>query len=259
MVHLQTISGNFKREHALNVEYPMRIFIVEKGSGYLCMNSGDYQLLDQRIFFVPEEGLIRLEGEVETGFVLSFSNAVYSEFLLQHLDPLAKNLFQTLSFRDLDAAEFKRVTGLLLQLKKEMLNGRDARLLAQYVSLFLGYTSDLEGYLVALSFDELQDVLRFRAILEQFYKKEKALEFYAEGMGMTASKLKRFLAQALGKSLSVLIKDRIHREAEELLKHTDHSVDEISEILGFDNVISFANSFKRMAGVTVYKYQKMYD
>ncbi|WP_443943730.1 helix-turn-helix domain-containing protein [Pedobacter sp. AW1-32] len=259
MVHLQTISGKFKRDHALNVEYPMRIFIVQRASGFLCMNSGDYDLLDQRIFFVPEEGLIRLEGAVETGFVLSFSSAVYNEFLLQHLDPSAKNLFQTLSFRDLDAAEFKRVTSLLSQLKKEMLNGRDAQLLAQYVSLLLGYTSDLEGYLVALSFDELQDVLRFRAILEQFYKKEKSLTFYAEGMGMTEGKLKRFLSVALGKSLSVLIKDRLHREAQELLKHTDHSVEEISDMLGFENVTSFANSFKRMAGITVYKYQKMYD
>ncbi|GGG91839.1 helix-turn-helix domain-containing protein [Pedobacter zeae] len=257
MIQLEPINGFFKREHALQALYPMRMLIVRDGAGFLCMNSGDYPLLKGRMFFIPEEGLVRLDGEITSGYWLSFSSLLYAEFLLQHLDPQAKNLFLNLSFRDLDLHRSTKTYQLLDQLKREINSKSDISFLAQYLSLFLGFTAGLDGYLAAFNLDDLQQVLRFRAILEQFYKQERSVQFYAEGMGMSAGKLNKFLDRVLGKSLVVLIKDRIMREAEELLLHSDYTVDEIAAQLGFEQTVSFSTSFRRHKGMSVLQFSRL--
>ncbi|WP_231426179.1 AraC family transcriptional regulator [Pedobacter sp. Leaf250] len=254
MIQLEVITGNYKREMALPANFPMRILVVKEANGSLHMNSGDYDLLNGRIFFIPEEGLVRLEGEIKIAYWLTFSSIIYSEFLLQHLDPLAKNLFMKLSCQDLDDNGSKKTYSLLMQLQKEIDAKKDVAYLSQYLSLFLGYTANLDGYLAALTLDELQQVLRFRAILEQFYKQERSINFYADGMGISPRKLNLFLDKVLGKSLSALIKDRIMREAEELLIHADYSIDEIAEILGFERTSNFTTAFRRYKGMSVNQF-----
>ncbi|KQM76293.1 hypothetical protein ASE74_19780 [Pedobacter sp. Leaf216] len=221
------------------------------------MNSGDYDLMPQRIFFIPEEGLVRLEGKITSGYWLNFSSLLYAEFLLQHLDPLAKNLFINLSYRDLTHPESSKTYSLLDQLKREINAKKDIRFMAQYLSLFLGFTAGLDGYLAALTLDELQQVLRFRAILEQYFRTERSILFYAEGMGMSTGKLNKFLDRVLGKSLTVLIKDRIMREAEELLIQSEFSVDEIADMLGFEQTTKFMTSFKRHKGISALQFSKL--
>jgi len=257
MIQLEPINGFFKKDRALQAIYPMRILIVREGNGFLCMNSGDYPLLKGRIFFIPEEGLVRLDGEITSGYWLSFSSLLYAEFLLQHLDPQAKNLFLNLSFRDLDSHKLTKTYSLLDQLKREINVKKDIPYLAQYLSLFLGYTAGLNGYLAALTLDDLQQVLRFRAILEQFFRQERSIQFYAEGMGMSTGKLNKFLDKVLGKSLTVLIKDRIMREAEELLIHSEYTIDEIAELLGFEQTTNFSKSFKRHRGMSVLQFSRL--
>ena len=257
MIQLESIKGFFHRERALQAIYPMRMLIICEGKGFLCMNSGDYPLLKGRIFFIPEEGLVRLDGEITLGFWLSFSSLLYAEFLLQHLDPRAKNLFLNLSFRDLDSQKSIKTYSLLNQLKNEIDHKRGVSFLAQYLSLFLGFTAGLDGYLATLTLDDLQQVLRFKAILEQFYKRERSIQFYAEGMGMSPGKLNKFLGRALGKSLTVLIKDRIMREAEELLLHSDYTIDEIAKRLGFERTANFSTSFKRHKGISVLQFSRL--
>jgi len=257
MIQLEPISGVFNRERALQAIYPMRMLIVKEGSGFLCMNSGDYKLLPKRIFFIPEEGLVRLDGQIISGYWLNFSSMLYAEFLQQHLDPLAKNLFLNLSHRDLTPHQSTKTYSLLDQLKREINANKDIRFLAQYLSLFLGFTAGLDGYLAALTLDELQHVLRFRAILEQYYKSERSIQFYAEGMGMSTGKLNKFLDRVLGKSLTVLIKDRIMREAEELLMQSDFSVDEIADMLGFEQTTKFMTSFRRHKGISALQFSRL--
>ncbi|MNT47882.1 DNA-binding transcriptional regulator MelR [compost metagenome] len=74
---------------------------------------------------------------------------------------------------------------------------------------------------------------------------------------MSTGKLNRFLDRVLGKSLAVLIKDRIMREAEALLTHSDYSVDEIAIMLGFEQTTNFNSSFKRYKGMSVFQFSKM--
>lgn len=257
MIQLENIKGNFKRDKALNAEYPIRVLIVKEASGLLCMNSGDYILAPGRVFFIPEEGIIRLEGEVISAYWLSFSSLLYSEFLLQHKDAQSRNLFMALSFKDLNSKQAQKGFSLLEQLKREILAKRDVSYLAQYLSLLLGFSAVLNAELMDLSVDELQQVLRFRAILEQYFKTERSTDFYAAGMGMSSRRLNAFLKKAFTKNLPDLLFSRLIREAEELLIHTDYSVSMIAEILGFEQSNSFASSFKRTKGVSAIEFRRI--
>ncbi|MFC3562993.1 AraC family transcriptional regulator [Pedobacter jamesrossensis] len=257
MIQLENIKGNFKRDKALNAEHPIRVLIVKEASGLLCMNSGDYVLSPGRVFFIPEEGIIRLEGEVISAYWLSFSSLLYSEFLLQHRDVQSRNLFMALSFKDLNSMQAQKAFSLLEQLKREIIAKRDISYLAQYLSLLLGFSAVLNAELMDLSVDELQQVLRFRAILEQYFKIERSTEFYASGMGMSSRKLNSFLKKAFAKNLPDLLFARLIREAEELLIHTDYSMSMIAEILGFEQANSFTSSFKRSKGVSAVEFRKI--
>ncbi|MFC4211030.1 helix-turn-helix domain-containing protein [Pedobacter lithocola] len=257
MIQLEDIKGRYKRDKALNANYPIRVLIIKEATGLLCMNSGDYVLCPGRVFFIPEEGIIRLEGELTSAYWLSFSTLLYSEFLLQHRDSQSRNLFMTLSFKDLNDSQAQKAYSLLEQLKREILADRDVSYLAQYLSLLLGFSAVLNAELMDLSIDELQQVLRFRAILEQYFKTERNTEFYASGMGMSSRKLNTFLKKAFTKNLPELLFARLIREAEELLIHTDYSISMIAEILGFEQTNSFVSNFKRSKGISVLEFRRL--
>ncbi|RZL57722.1 MAG: AraC family transcriptional regulator [Pedobacter sp.] len=257
MIQLEDIKGRFKKDKAISAEYPIRVLIIKEATGLLCMNSGDHQLSPGRVFFIPEEGIIRLEGEITSAYWLSFSSLLYSEFLLQHTDSQSRNLFMMLSFKDLTAQQAQKAFTLSEQLKREIAAKRDISYLAQYLSLLLGFSAVLNAELMDLTVDELQQVLRFRAILEQYFKTERATEFYAAGMGMSSRKLNSFLKKAFSKNLPELLYSRLMREAEELLIHTDYSVSMIAEILGFEQANSFVSNFKKTKGVSALEFRRM--
>jgi len=257
MIQLEDIKGRFKRDKALNAEFPIRVLIIKEATGLLCMNSGDYVLSPGRVFFIPEEGIIRLEGEIISAYWLSFSSLLYSEFLLQHRDSQSRNLFMSLSFKDLTNIQSQKAFTLLQQLKREIIAKRDVSYLAQYLSLILGFSAVLNAELMDLTVDELQQVLRFRAILEQYFKTERSTDFYAAGMGMTSRKLNAFLKKAFTKNLPELLYARLIREAEELLIHTDYSMSMIAEILGFEQANSFVSNFKKTKGISALEFRRI--
>ena len=47
------------------------------------------------------------------------------------------------------------------------------------------------------------------------------------------------------------------REAEELLMHSDFSIDQIAGILGFEQTENFTKSFKRYKGISVLRFSKL--
>jgi AraC family transcriptional activator of pobA len=256
MIQLESISGKYKRDVALKAEYPIRVLILKDATGLLCMNSGDSKLMARRVFFIPEEGIVRLEAEVGNAYWLSFSNLLYSEFLQQHRDAQSRNLFMTLSHRDLDEVQANRIFNLLEQLKKEIAAKRDVSYLAQYLSMLLGFSAVLDTTLIDLNADELQQVLRFKAILEQYFRTERSTEFYATGMGWSPRKLNAFLKKAFSKNLPELLFTRIIREAEELLIQTDYSMSMIAEMLGFEQANSFVSNFKKYKGISAVEFRK---
>jgi AraC family transcriptional activator of pobA len=62
--------------------------------------------------------------------------------------------------------------------------------------------------------------------------------------------LNKVLKETTGLTTTELIAGRILQEAKALLRHTNWSIAEIADSLGFSDVAHFANSFKRETSIS---------
>jgi AraC family transcriptional regulator, transcriptional activator of pobA len=96
----------------------------------------------------------------------------------------------------------------------------------------------------------------FLELLERQFpieSKEKPLQLktatdYANRLFVHVNHLNRSVKAVSGKSTSTLIAERIIKEAISLLQHTDWSIAEIAQALGFEYPSYFNNYFKRITG-----------
>lgn len=90
----------------------------------------------------------------------------------------------------------------------------------------------------------------FLAILEENYKKNVGVDFYAEKLFMSSRNLNLISHQIMQKSLSEIIETRKLLEAKNLLTSTDKTISEIGYELGFNEKAYFTNIFKKKTGQT---------
>lgn len=90
----------------------------------------------------------------------------------------------------------------------------------------------------------------FIDLLEQEYRTEHSLRFYAEKLGYAQSTLSRACTKVEGYSAKVVIDRRVALEARRMLAHSSASVVEVGYWLGFSEATNFVKFFRRMVGVT---------
>ncbi|MFH6943502.1 helix-turn-helix domain-containing protein [Flavobacterium sp. FlaQc-50] len=72
---------------------------------------------------------------------------------------------------------------------------------------------------------------------------------YADEMFIHVNYLNRSLKKVTGKTTSQHLFERICTEAKILLKHTNWSISEICDVLGFDDLAHFNKFFKKQTGI----------
>lgn len=92
--------------------------------------------------------------------------------------------------------------------------------------------------------------LRMKSLLEQNYCRVHTVREYADMMGISNRTLNDIIRRNAGCSPLEFIHERIMIEARRMLLHTDHSVGEISDRLGFSHASYFVNFFKKLEGCT---------
>jgi AraC-like DNA-binding protein len=105
----------------------------------------------------------------------------------------------------------------------------------------------------------LQRFRDFQQILEQNFGRWHQVADYARHLGCAARSLTRATADAAGMSAKEFIVSRINLEAKRLLAHTDLSVSQIADSLGFDEETNFVKFFKRDTGCTPAAFRRQLD
>lgn len=90
----------------------------------------------------------------------------------------------------------------------------------------------------------------FNLLIDQFFKEEKLVTFYASKLNVSANYLNILCKKDLNISATGLIRQRVLLEAKRLLRVTDLSIKEIAFELGFVDHAYFSNFFKNQTGVT---------
>ena len=98
---------------------------------------------------------------------------------------------------------------------------------------------------------------RFMKSVEEHYRKEHSVQFYADMLCLTSKYLSSVIYEISGKHASDWIHEYIMLEAKALLKSTGMSLKIISDTLSFCTPSHFGRFFKRYTGCTPSEYKKL--
>jgi AraC family transcriptional activator of pobA len=92
--------------------------------------------------------------------------------------------------------------------------------------------------------------INFKELLEQHFRTEKGIGFYADQLFISAKVLTNITHLMLGKTPKQLLDERVLLEAKRLLVHTENPIKTISLYIGFDETTNFNKFFKKHSGQT---------
>ena len=102
---------------------------------------------------------------------------------------------------------------------------------------------------------DLDYTLLFRDLLETNYTKLKSVNDYAKIICISEKRLGQATTKVLGKSPKEIINERILLEAKRLLVHTNLSIKEIGQELGFEDPAYFVRHFKKNTETTPVEFR----
>ncbi len=115
-----------------------------------------------------------------------------------------------------------------------------------------------QGYIELKKGADLDYTLLFRDLLETNYTKLKSVNDYAKFICISEKRLGQATSKILGKSPKEIINDRILLEAKRLLVHTNLSIKEIGQELGFEDPAYFVRYFKKNSETTPVEFRETY-
>ncbi|HSZ72741.1 MAG TPA: helix-turn-helix domain-containing protein [Cytophagaceae bacterium] len=99
-------------------------------------------------------------------------------------------------------------------------------------------------------------VRELQRLIDQHFKDKKLPKEYAGMMHISTRHLARLCQELLNKTTTDLIAERIIIEAKRLLTHSDQSISNVSEELGYDDYSYFVRFFKKQTGVSPKQFQQ---
>lgn len=96
---------------------------------------------------------------------------------------------------------------------------------------------------------------RFIQLVNQHCREEHKISYYADRMCLTERYLGTVVRQTSGTTAKDWIDRALITQAKVLLRHSNHSVLQISEELNFPNPAFFSKYFKRLTGITPSEFQ----
>ena len=91
---------------------------------------------------------------------------------------------------------------------------------------------------------------RFCSLLERNHAQERDVIAYAARLGVSTRTLSRVCLATTRLTPKRLVDERVCLEGKRLLAHTQHSVSDIAQLLGFSEPTNFVKFFRRVAGIT---------
>jgi len=95
-----------------------------------------------------------------------------------------------------------------------------------------------------------------RSLVEEHFRKERMLAFYAEKLAMTPDRLNDHVKRATGVTAGHLIRQRVLTEAKRQLVFTAQAIHEIAYDLAFSDPSHFARFFRKQTGTTPHEFRE---
>ena len=230
-------------EHQIDFDtFPVKpgsVFLLNPGQVHCWKLSND---AEGYVFFHPQEfyNSIFASKKIED----------YSFFFLQHNYPV---IYLTSKDREKIKALFKEIYDEFSSDLPYRLNKLGTLVDLTYIELARLY-SPKEGFTSIINANYLK-VKKLQKFIDDNFKTKKFPKEYADLMNISPRHLSRLCQQALNKSTSDLISDRIIMEARRMLIHQDISVSEVADELGYEDYSYFTRLFKKKLGLSPKNFQ----
>jgi AraC-like DNA-binding protein len=91
---------------------------------------------------------------------------------------------------------------------------------------------------------------QLQTLIDLTFSNNRNINVYCQRLNLSPYRLNGITGYYLNKTVYELLQERIHREAEHLLKNTRYTVKEIAYLIGCSDVAYFCRDFKRRTGKT---------
>jgi AraC family transcriptional activator of pobA len=161
-----------------------------------------------------------------------------------------------------DPAEVERLSSLCRELHEERFLAREGFRIAMRGLLALiaievvrlAVSRARSGMVTLKPADPVVEALRH--LVEEHFRKERMLGFYAEKLNMTPDRLNDHVKRATGVTAGHLIRQRVLTEAKRALVFTGQPIHEVSYDLGFADPSHFARFFRKQTGTTPHEFRE---
>jgi len=268
-IHVETIASRSAAHDWLIRAHRHRnlfqILLIERGGGEMTFEAASLPFAAPAAILVPPTTAhgFRFHPEVTDGWVVSFTEDVAealgerSGAALARLKALAASPVVPLA----DEAAAKRLSALCAELHEERFLAREGYRLAMRGLLALiaigvarlAASRARTGSVTLAPADATVETLR--RLVEENFRKERLLDFYAERLAMTADRLNDHVKRATGVTAGHLIRQRVLTEAKRQLVFTSQPIHEIAYDLAFSDPSHFASFFRKQTGTTPHEFR----
>lgn len=263
-VHVETISSRSSvhdwtiRAHRHRNLF--QILLIARGGGEMTFETKVIPFEAPAAIIVPATIAhgFRFRPDATEGWVVTFTEDVAhgigerSGEAISALRALAADPIVPLS----GEAEVDRIGRLCADLHEERFLARQGHRLAMrgYLALIaiavarLAASRARTGAATLIPADPTVDALRY--LVEEHFRKERQLSFYAGKLAMTPDRLNDHVKRAAGVTAGHLIRQRVLTEAKRQLVFTNQPIHEIAYDLTFADPSHFARFFRKQTGTT---------
>ena len=97
---------------------------------------------------------------------------------------------------------------------------------------------------------------QLRSLLDEFFRDQRLLGFYAEKLGMSVDRLNDHVKRATGVTAGHLIRQKLLSEAKRQLVFTTQPIHDIAKELAFADPSHFARFFRKQTGATPHEFRE---
>jgi len=235
-----------------------QVLLVERGGGEMIFEASIKPFSAPCAIIVAPNVAhgFRFHASITDGYVMSFSEDVASVLGERTGEAIGKlKALAAESIISLKTAH-DRLSSLCADLYQEMLIARDGyrlamRALLALIAIEVGRQSASRARTGAVTLapaDSTVDALQ--RLVEDNFRKERQIGFYASALAMTADRLNDHVKRATGVTAGHLIRQRVLTEAKRELVFTGRPIHEIAYELGFADPSHFARFFRKQTAMS---------
>lgn len=252
--------------------YPYRanhytiVFIIS-GQLKVQLNLTSYELRDGDVIVITPKTvmhILKMDGDFQLiviNFTLDFAlQNTIKKNEVNSFDFYASNMIQKLSLKPAEMEQFVQYSTLLLEKnthKNPALFGDEIVSLIFNLLLYelaVVYKNNNADIRIEMSRKE-ELTFRFLKILEQNFKSQRSVQFYADSLFVTRGHLSKVVKEISGKTAGQLIDDATIMEARLLLSEPSSSIAQIANELQFGDQSLFGRFFKKNTGFSPSEYR----